>query len=80
VPRSLVLASAYAGWAGSLPPPEVVRERVERAMREAELAPEQWVRGYLPGLFTSSAPPEMLEEAATIMLAGDIPRPSEGMA
>src|SRR6266511_3739056 len=29
VPRSLVLASAYAGWAGSLPP-EVVAERVER--------------------------------------------------
>jgi pimeloyl-ACP methyl ester carboxylesterase len=67
VPRSLVLASAYAGWAGSLPP-EVVRERVERAMREAELPPEQWVRGYLPGLFTSSAPPELLEEAAAIML------------
>ncbi|MGH2813849.1 MAG: alpha/beta fold hydrolase, partial [Actinomycetota bacterium] len=66
VPRSLVLASAYAGWAGSLPP-EVVRERVERALREAELPPEQWVRGYLPGLFTSSAPPELLEEAAAIM-------------
>jgi pimeloyl-ACP methyl ester carboxylesterase len=67
VPRSLVLASAYAGWAGSLPP-EVVRERVERALREAELPPEQWVRDYLPGLFTSSAPPELLEEAAAIML------------
>ena len=67
VPRSLVLASAYAGWAGSLPP-EVVRERVERALREAELPPEQWVRGYLPGLFTASAPPELLEEATAIML------------
>jgi pimeloyl-ACP methyl ester carboxylesterase len=62
-----VLASAYAGWAGSLPP-EVVRERVERADREAGLPPEQWVRGYLPGLFTESAPPELLEEAAAIML------------
>jgi pimeloyl-ACP methyl ester carboxylesterase len=67
VPRSLVLASAYAGWAGSLPP-EVVRERVERALREAELPPEQWVRDSLPGLFTSSAPPELLEEATAIML------------
>src|SRR4029453_2803325 len=46
VPRSLVLASAYAGWAGSLPP-EVVQERLERALREAELPPQQWVRGYL---------------------------------
>jgi pimeloyl-ACP methyl ester carboxylesterase len=66
LPRSLVLASAYAGWAGSLPP-EVVRERLEQATREAELPPEQWVRGYLPGLFTEAAPPELLEEAVAIM-------------
>ncbi|HEV2893241.1 MAG TPA: alpha/beta hydrolase [Actinomycetota bacterium] len=67
LPRSLVLASAYAGWKGSLPS-EVVRERVERAEREAGLPPEQWARGYLPGLFTEAAPPELLEEAAAIML------------
>jgi pimeloyl-ACP methyl ester carboxylesterase len=67
VPRSLVLASAYAGWAGSLPP-EVVAERVERALREAELPPEQWVRGYLPGLFTDTAPAELVEEALARML------------
>jgi len=67
VPRSLVLASAYAGWAGSLPP-EVVAERVERAMREAELPPEQWVPGYLPGLFTDSASAELVEEALAMML------------
>ena len=53
LPRSLVLASAYAGWAGSLPP-EVVAERLERALGEAELPPEQWVPGYLPGLFADS--------------------------
>jgi pimeloyl-ACP methyl ester carboxylesterase len=67
LPRSLVLASAYAGWKGSLPP-EVVRERVERAEREAGQPPEQWVEGYLPGLFTEAAPPALLEEAAAIML------------
>ena len=67
LPRSLLLASAYAGWAGSLPP-EVVRERVERALREAELPPEQWVGGYLPGLFTDSAPLEVVEEARAMML------------
>jgi pimeloyl-ACP methyl ester carboxylesterase len=67
LPRSLVLASAYAGWAGSLPP-EVVAERVERALAEAELPPEQWVRGYLPGLFTDSAPAEVVEEALAMML------------
>jgi pimeloyl-ACP methyl ester carboxylesterase len=67
VPRSLVLASAYAGWAGSLPP-EAVQERLRRGMREAELPPAQWVRGYLPGLFTDSAPAEVVEEALAIML------------
>jgi hypothetical protein len=59
LPRSLLLASAYAGWAGSLPP-EVVAERLERAMGEAELPPEQWVPGYLSGLFTDSAPAEVV--------------------
>jgi len=67
LPRSLVLASAYAGWAGSLPP-EVVAERVKRALGEAELPPEQWVGGYLPGLFTDSAPVEVVEEARAMML------------
>ena len=70
VPRSLLLASAYAGWAGSLPP-EVVAERVERALREAELPPEQWVRGYLPGLFTDSASAELGEEALAMMLEAE---------
>lgn len=59
VPRTLVLASAYAGWAGSLPPEEVEQRR-QQALREADLPPEQWVPGYLPGLFTEAAPPELL--------------------
>lgn len=67
IPRSLVLASAYAGWAGSLPP-EVVAERLERVMGEAERPPEQWVPGYLSGLFTDSAPAEVVEEALAMML------------
>jgi pimeloyl-ACP methyl ester carboxylesterase len=67
VPRSLVLASAYAGWAGSLPA-ELVAERLERGLREAELPPAQWVRGYLPGLFTDAAPAELVDEALAMML------------
>jgi pimeloyl-ACP methyl ester carboxylesterase len=66
VPRTLVLASAYAGWAGSLPA-EVVEQRLERALREADLPPEQWVRGYLPGFFTERAPAELIEEVVAIM-------------
>jgi pimeloyl-ACP methyl ester carboxylesterase len=67
VPRSLVLASAYAGWAGSLPP-EVIAERLDRALREADLPPAQWVPGWLPGLFTEQAPAELVEEALAMML------------
>ena len=67
VPRSLVLASAYAGWAGSLPP-GVVAERLERALGEAELPPQQWVPGWLPGLFSDAAPVELVEEALAMML------------
>jgi pimeloyl-ACP methyl ester carboxylesterase len=67
LPSSLVLASAYAGWAGSLPA-EVVQERLRRVMREAELPPAQWVRGYLPGLFTDAAPSALVEEALAMML------------
>lgn len=66
VPKTLVLASAYAGWAGSLPPEEVERRR-QRALREADLPPEQWVPGYVPGLFTETAPPGLIDEAVAIM-------------
>ncbi|MDR2985740.1 MAG: alpha/beta hydrolase [Nocardiopsaceae bacterium] len=65
--RTLVLVSAYAGWAGSLPP-EVVAERLRRVTREAELPPADWAPGYLDGLFTDAAAVELREEALSIML------------
>lgn len=67
VPRSLVLASAYAGWAGSLPPEEVERRRA-RALRETERPPAEWVRDYLPGMFSASVRPEVIDETAAMML------------
>jgi pimeloyl-ACP methyl ester carboxylesterase len=67
VPASLILASAYAGWAGSLPPDEV-ELRLRRALREVDLPPEQWVHGYLPGLFTKSVPQAVVDEAVAMML------------
>jgi pimeloyl-ACP methyl ester carboxylesterase len=66
LPRSLVLASAYAGWAGSLPPEEVERRR-QQALREADLPPEEWVPGWIPGLFTDLATPEMVDEVVAMM-------------
>lgn len=59
LPRRLVLAGAYAGWAGSLPP-EVVADRLGRLLREAELPPVQWVPAYVPGMLTESAPQAMV--------------------
>jgi pimeloyl-ACP methyl ester carboxylesterase len=67
LPRSLVLASAYAGWAGSLPHHEVER-RIERAERELELPAERWVQDYLAGMLTPAAPQEAVEEVTAMML------------
>jgi pimeloyl-ACP methyl ester carboxylesterase len=66
VPRSLVLASAYAGWAGSLPP-EVVAERLERAESELARPPEEWVASYIPSFLTEAAPPGLADELLAVM-------------
>lgn len=63
---SLLLASAYAGWAGSLPREEVAR-RVRQVLREVELPPEEFIPDWIPTLLTPSAPPELVEEVSVIM-------------
>lgn len=65
-PRSLILASAYAGWAGSLPP-EVVEERLQQGLQQSRLAPEQVVEKWIPTLFTKSVPVEVIDETAAII-------------
>lgn len=65
-PRTLVLASAYAGWAGSLPP-EAVEERRRKGMQQSELSPEQVVRIWIPTLLSESASVEVIAETAAIM-------------
>jgi pimeloyl-ACP methyl ester carboxylesterase len=66
LPRTLVLASAYAGWAGSLPA-EVVEQRLQQALRLADLPPDRLVAELVPTMLTDSAPPELVEEFATSM-------------
>jgi pimeloyl-ACP methyl ester carboxylesterase len=66
LPRSLVLASAYAGWAGSLSA-DVVAERVRRALDEAERPPEEWVADYVPGFFAGPVTQESIDEMIAIM-------------
>ncbi len=66
IPRSLVLASAYAGWAGSLSPEEVEIRR-KNGVQQSNMAPEKVVEKWLPTLFTDSVPIEAVEETASMM-------------
>lgn len=52
IPKSLILVSAYAGWAGSLPPEEVDR-RLEKGRSQVEMDPEEVAEMWLPSLFYS---------------------------
>jgi pimeloyl-ACP methyl ester carboxylesterase len=67
VPASLILASAYAGWAGSLPPEEV-EARLESVLAAADLPPEAFLHGW-PGLLTSAASAELVDELTAIWAA-----------
>jgi pimeloyl-ACP methyl ester carboxylesterase len=66
IPRTLILASAYAGWAGSLPP-EVAEQRKQGMLRRIELPPEQFASEFLPSLLSDAAPPELVEEVRAIL-------------
>lgn len=66
VARSLVLASAYAGWAGSLPPAEVER-RVQGVLRDLERPIEDVASEFVATLLPANAPaPLVQEQLATI--------------
>jgi pimeloyl-ACP methyl ester carboxylesterase len=66
VVRSLILASAYAGWAGSLPA-EVVRQRLQLMLRNTELPPDQWAPALVETFFSKDARPEIVREAVSIV-------------
>jgi pimeloyl-ACP methyl ester carboxylesterase len=66
VPKTLVLASAYAGWAGSLPA-DAVEQRLQQALRLADLPPEQLVAELIPTLLPESASRGLVDEYTAIM-------------
>lgn len=68
LPRSLVLVSAYAGWAGSLPPDEVAR-RLEGALSAAAAATPDALVASVPGVLGRGAPEAA--EAARIAIMRD---------
>jgi pimeloyl-ACP methyl ester carboxylesterase len=67
MPMSLVLASAYAGWTGSLPA-AIVEQRLQRTLQAADLPPGRFVDTMIPSMFSESPPPEPVEDFRQIML------------
>jgi pimeloyl-ACP methyl ester carboxylesterase len=61
IPMTLVLVSAYAGWAGSLPA-DVAEQRLRQALELSDLSPDQFVGALLPTMFSPSTPPGVVGE------------------
>jgi len=64
---TLVLASAFAGWTGSLPA-VVVEQRLMQTLRAADRPPADFVRAVIPSMFSESPPAGPAEEFANIMV------------
>ncbi len=69
IPASLVLASAYAGWAGSLPAEEVTA-RLSGVLAAAS-TPRAESSELLAGVFSAAATPELLAEMRIITAGND---------
>jgi pimeloyl-ACP methyl ester carboxylesterase len=64
--RSLVLVDTYAGWTGSLTA-AIAEPRLEAALNDSTLAPADFVKKYLPGMFSDTAGDDVRQELGTIM-------------
>ncbi len=64
----LILASAYAGWAGSLPP-DVAEQRLRQALALADASPEEFVATLLPTMLSGSVPAETVNDFDASMRA-----------
>jgi pimeloyl-ACP methyl ester carboxylesterase len=60
---SLVLASAYAGWAGSLPSADA-EQRLEQSLRASQLPPAEFMATMLPTMFSTAATNDRVDEFA----------------
>jgi pimeloyl-ACP methyl ester carboxylesterase len=68
VSSALILASAYAGWAGSLPP-ELAEQRLRQALALADGTPEAFVGALLPTMFSKEMPRETVDAFRASMQA-----------
>jgi len=64
---TLVLASAYAGWAGSLSA-ETAQARLRQALALADLSSEELAGALLPTMFSDGAPPEAVAALGAALL------------
>ena len=69
---TLLLASAYAGWAGSLPA-EAVAQRLDAYLEAARRPAAEAMRGWMPSMFSAAVPAEVASETLEI-LSGFHPR------
>ena len=60
IPRTLVLVSAYAGWAGSLPRAET-ELRLRQVLELSDRPPGEFIREVGPTLFSDSTPAETVD-------------------
>ncbi|OFW54137.1 MAG: hydrolase [Actinobacteria bacterium RBG_16_70_17] len=65
IPRTLILAGAYAGWAGSLPPGEV-EQRLQTALEMTERGSSQLGPGWPAGVPAASATSGLAAESEAI--------------
>jgi pimeloyl-ACP methyl ester carboxylesterase len=66
IPRTLILASAYAGWAGSLPG-AAAEQRLRVSLEVSDLTPDQFVRSLLPTMFCEGTPAETVDDFGAAM-------------
>jgi pimeloyl-ACP methyl ester carboxylesterase len=68
LPATLVFASAYAGWGGSLPA-DLVKQRLDLTLGQTYLPAEQWVGNWVKGLLSDAAPAELVERVSAMVSA-----------
>jgi pimeloyl-ACP methyl ester carboxylesterase len=66
LPRSLVLAGAYAGWGGSLPPEEI-KKRLALGERMVEMTSKEVIDAWLPTFVHDDTPPEVVAKIRLLL-------------
>jgi pimeloyl-ACP methyl ester carboxylesterase len=66
IPKALILASAYAGWKGSLPPEEV-EKKLQTGLQHSRLPSEEVVEAWISTFFDKPVPETIVDEMREMM-------------